>query len=173
MLQETHSTLKDEKNWCKQWRGKLFFSHGTSNSTGVLVGFREGLDYSVNKEVKDKNGRILILDVEIQGKPYLIINLYADNDQAGQLVTLTKLESLLGSFDINEEPKIILGGDFNIIFDTQLDADGGSPCLKVGTIQNLMDIISEYDLCDIFRVRNPDLQKFFLKTKDSVYTVLP
>ena len=33
------------------------------------------LDYSVNKEVKDNNGRILILDEEIQGKPYLITNL--------------------------------------------------------------------------------------------------
>ena len=165
MLQETHSTLNDEKNWHKQWRSKLFFSQGTSNSTGVLVGFRDGLDYSVNKEVKDNNGRILILDVEIQGKPYLIINLYADNDQAGQLVTLAKLESLLESFDINEERKIILEGDFNIIFDTHLDEDVGSPCLKVGTIQKLMDIISEYDLCDIFRVRNPDLRRFSWRQK--------
>ena len=49
MLQETHSTRDDEKNWRKQWRGKLFFSYRTSNSTGVLVGFREGLDYSVIK----------------------------------------------------------------------------------------------------------------------------
>ena len=165
MLQETRSTLNDEKNWRKQCCGNFFFSHGTSNSMGVLVGFREVLDYSVNKEVKDNNGRILILDVEIQGKPYLIINPYADNDQAGQLVTLAKLESLLKSFEINEEHKIILGGNFNIIFDTHLDADGGSPCLKVGTIQKLMDIISEYDLCDIFRVRNPDLCRFSWRQK--------
>ena len=144
ILQETHSTTHDEKNWSKQWRGKLFFSHGTSNSMGVLVGFRKGLDYSVNKEAKDNNGRILILDVEIQGKPYLIINLYADNDQAGQLVTLAKLESLLERIGIKEERKIILGGNFNIIFDKRLDADGGSPCLKVETIQKLMDIMSEY-----------------------------
>ena len=47
------------------------------------MGLSEGPEYSVNKEVNDNNGRILILDVEIQGKPYLIINLYADNDQAG------------------------------------------------------------------------------------------
>ena len=46
-LQETHSTPIDEESWCKQWRGKLCFSHGTSNSMGVLVGFREGLDYSL------------------------------------------------------------------------------------------------------------------------------
>ena len=165
MLQETHSTPIDEENWRKQWRGKLFFSHGTSNNTGVLVGFREGLDYSVNKEVRDNNGRILILDVKIQGKPYLIINLYGDNDQAGQVVTLAKLESLLESFDIKTERKIILGGDFNVIFDKRLDADRGSPCLKVGTIQKLMDILSEYDLCDIFRVHNSELRRFSWRHK--------
>ena len=109
LLQETHSTPNDEKNWRKQWLVKLLFSHGTSNSTGVLVGFRKGLDYSVNKQVKDNNGRISILDVEVQGKPYLIINHYADNDQAGQqLVTLAKLESLSESFVIKEECKKIL-----------------------------------------------------------------
>ena len=143
----------------------MYFSHGTSNSTGVLVGLMEGLDYSVNKEVKDNNGRILILDAEIQGKRYLIINLYADNDEAGQLVTFAKLESLLESFHIKEERKTILGGDFNIIFDKRLDADGGSPCLKVETIQKLIDIMSEYDLCAIFRVRNPELRRFSWRQK--------
>ena len=78
----------------------------------------------------------MILEVEIQGKPYLIVNLYADNDQAGKLVTIAKLENFLESFDIKEERKIILGDHFNIIFDERLDADGGSPCLKAGTIQN-------------------------------------
>ena len=73
VLQETRGTPNDEKNWRKQWRGKLFFSHGKSNSTGVLMGFREGLEYSVNKEANDNNGRILILDVAIQGKPYLTL----------------------------------------------------------------------------------------------------
>ena len=48
----------------------------------IVLRFSEGLEYSVNKEVNDNNGRILILDVEIQGKPYLIFNLYGDNDQA-------------------------------------------------------------------------------------------
>ena len=60
MLQEAHSTPVDEENWRKQWRGKLFFIHGTSNSTGDLVGFREDLGYSVNKEIIDNNDRILI-----------------------------------------------------------------------------------------------------------------
>ena len=38
-------------------------------------------------------------------------------------------------------------------------------CLKVGTIQKLMDIMSEYDLCDIFRVRNPESRRFSWRQK--------
>ena len=133
------------------------------------MGFREGLDYSVNKEVKDNNGRISILDVEVQGKPYLIINLYADNDEAGQLVTLAKLESLLESFDIKEECKIILGGNFNIIFDKHLDADGGSPCLKVGTIQKLMVLCQNMTSVTSFRSAIPNCIDF-LRDKNSAYT---
>ena len=53
MLQETHSTPNDDKNWRKQLPGKLIFSYGTSNRMGILVGFRECLEYSVNKEVND------------------------------------------------------------------------------------------------------------------------
>ena len=54
------------------------------------------------------------------------------------------LEILLESFDIKEDCKTVVGGDFNIIFDKHLDADGGSPCLKVGIIKKLMDIMSEW-----------------------------
>ena len=110
--------------------------------------------------------------MEIQGKPYLIINLHADNDQVGQLVTLAKLESLLESFDIKEESKIILGGGFNIIFDKSSDADGGSPCLKLGAFQKLVDIMSKYDLCDIFWVRNPKLRRFSWRQKLRLYSVV-
>ena len=68
MLQETHSTALVEQKWRNQWRGKMFFSHGTSNSTGVLICITEDLDCKVNNELHDKNGRILIIDTEIQKK---------------------------------------------------------------------------------------------------------
>ena len=37
-VQETYSRKEIENQWRKQWRGDLFFSHGTSHSKGVLVG---------------------------------------------------------------------------------------------------------------------------------------
>ena len=43
-LQETHSTLSCEENWKKESEGNLLFSHGTSNSTGVLIGFTKNFE---------------------------------------------------------------------------------------------------------------------------------
>ena len=72
-LQETHSMKQVENNWRKMWRGNFFFSHGDNRSRGVLIGVRDGLEFKINKEIKDQNGRILILDVDIQEEPYILI----------------------------------------------------------------------------------------------------
>ena len=38
-LQETHSSVKDEKIWNDEFGGQLFFSHGKTNSCGVAIAF--------------------------------------------------------------------------------------------------------------------------------------
>ena len=92
------------------WRGNFFFSHGDNRSRGVLIGVRDGLEFKINKEIKDQNGRILILDVDIQEEPYVLINYYANNDQAGQVKTLTELCDLLEKIEFKENTKVIWGG---------------------------------------------------------------
>ena len=39
--------------------------------------------------------------------------------------------------------------------DINLDAGGGSPKLKVKSVSKLLSMMSENDLCDIYRIRNP------------------
>ena len=36
-LQETHSTPQIERQWSSEWGGKIYFSHGTSESRGVCI----------------------------------------------------------------------------------------------------------------------------------------
>lgn len=43
-LQETYSTPEVENVWKYQWRGELFFGHGSEHSRGVLTLVKEGLD---------------------------------------------------------------------------------------------------------------------------------
>ena len=76
-LQETYSTKEIENQWRKQWRGELFFSHGTSRSKGVLVLVRENLDFKVKSTYTDDSGRFIFLDTLIQDSPFLLVNIYA------------------------------------------------------------------------------------------------
>ena len=81
-LQGTHSTKEVEKLWEYQWRHKIFYSHGTSNSRGVCIALRAGLDYKLlSPEVRDDHGRYLILHIEIQEVSYVFINYYALNNK--------------------------------------------------------------------------------------------
>ena len=59
-------------------------------------------------------------------------------------------------FNGNLDPKVILGGDFNFIMDKTLDAQGGTPHLKQASIAEITKIAEKHDLCDIFRIRNPE-----------------
>ena len=45
-------------------------------------------------------------------------------------------------------------------FDPKLDADGGTPKLKVNSLTQLEIIIEENDLCDIFGVQHPYVRRF-------------
>ena len=78
-LQETYSTLEVENIWKTQWQGKLFFSHGTNHSCGVMALVRSDLDFEVKSINVDNEGRYLITEAEVQGSAYLLVNIYAPN----------------------------------------------------------------------------------------------
>ena len=61
--------------------------------------------------------------------------------------------------------QIILGGDFNVTFEPNLDCSGGKPSVK-NSVKILEDIISKYDLTDIWRVRNPTKKRFTWRQKN-------
>ena len=84
-MQETHSSDKTGKQWEQLRRGSIRFSHGTTSSKGVLIAFSEGLEFNITKEVTDKNGRYIVLQVDIQGNLYVLINYYAPNLETQQV----------------------------------------------------------------------------------------
>ena len=93
--QETHSTVFDEKRWQDELKGKLFFSHGHSNFCGVAIGFLGNMNFNVLNKIQDNDGRILILDVQVDDAVFLLINLYKTNEECEQLNVLTTLYNFL------------------------------------------------------------------------------
>ena len=77
--QESYSTQEVENIWRKQWKGNMFFSHGSSHSRGVLVLVRDNLDFQLRSIKVDSQGRYVFLEVSIQDSPYFLLNIYAPN----------------------------------------------------------------------------------------------
>ena len=130
-LQECHSTTGTKNMWQHQWKDKMYFSHGTSNARGVCIAFRYGLEHKLLSDpITDSNGRYIILHIELQGLPYLFVNYYAPNRESDQVKVLREIKEKVGSLTLEEHVRHIWGGDWNMIFDTNLDAFGGHPTLK-------------------------------------------
>ena len=165
-LQETHSVLNLEKEWKFQWGGDIYFSHGTSNSTGCAIAFSKDFSVKIVNQSKDNDGRLLILEAIINDKKFLLINLYNANTESDQLTVLDVLTSKLDGLDLNASCIPIFGGDFNLIFDTSLDSSGGNPSLKKRSLAKLMNTMQNLDVTDIFRVRYPLLKRFTFHRKN-------
>ena len=103
----------------------------------------------------DNDGRVLILDATINGSDYLLINFYNANTEREQLTTIKNLNNLLKDFEDFHDKKVIFVGDFNLIFDKNLESAGGSLLLKKHSLSEIIKLNENFNLCDIWRVRNP------------------
>ena len=117
-LQETHSTPEAERKWEQEWGGKIFFSHGRSNSTGVaiLVKNSEGDAEIINVE-RDQVGRRIIVELKIRGTLIRFVNFYGPNKDD----TLFLEEMFKVAYSNNSTSNIIITGDFNAVMDNKLD----------------------------------------------------
>ena len=103
--------------------------------------------------------------MEIQGQPYVFINCYAPSSETRQVKIFRDISNHLADMDITSDYKYIFVGDWNLIFDASMDSFGEKAVLKCKTILQLTTIMSNYDLIDIWRVRNPTLRQFTWRRK--------
>ena len=137
----------------------------SSFKNSALIAFREGLNLKVISSHLNDNGRYVILKVEIQSSSFILINYYAPNKKGQQVQILTEISDILEKMELEEDTQLIWGGDFNSFFDCKLDADGGDPKLRIQSITKLVLIMSENDLCGIFRVHNPEMKCYTWRRK--------
>ena len=92
------------QKWNDDVQGQLYFSHGKANSCGVLTRFYGNINIVIKKQLNDKNGRILILDVTIDNNT---------NTEQHQLETPQNLSILLENYDNFYDKNVILAGETN------------------------------------------------------------
>ena len=135
-------------------------SHGGSNSCGVAILFRKGVDCVIHSKILDPLGRYIILKAAIKDKIYILINIYAPNKDKDITRFFNNLLTTLQNESLDEEENIIVGGDFNCPLNTLLDKKGGIMIPRKSVVASISCIQSELDLVDIWRVKNPSTKSY-------------
>ena len=78
-MKETNSSVKDEKQWSGNFKGEIFYSHGTTNFCSVAIAFLGSKSLEVVETKNDVQDRILLLDMKICDIELLLVNLYNGN----------------------------------------------------------------------------------------------
>ena len=74
-----HIRRKTEIYWKNEWGTEIVMLHDSSNSCGVVILFRKGVDCVIQIKILDPFGRYIILKAAINDKIYILINVYAPN----------------------------------------------------------------------------------------------
>ena len=153
IVQETHSSKEYEQIWQNQWKGQVYYSHGTNSARGVAIFVKQDIVGEITNIYCDSEGRLVMIDYLENDTKITIVGIYAPNQDSPNFFRNVQL--LLQQ---RSEMKIVIG-DFNLVLDVELD--------RLNTYSNnnkakevLEDLMENYSLQDVWRVRNPDVKQY-------------
>ena len=94
---------------------------------------RDQLDFKLLSSRVDDQGRYILLHAMIQDTPFLLINIYAPNKCAEQSEFFKSISNEIKTC-VTLDCSIVLGGDFNVTFDPELDGNS-VPILDISSKQ--------------------------------------
>ena len=146
LLQETHSSYTTNKIWENDWDGRAVWNSGTNFQCGVAI-LIKNKNVSTIETHQDTQGRILNVIIKLNNQKYQIVNIYAPTTPQQRPSFYFSIKNYL-----QPDIPLILGGDFNMVLDSSMNREGGtpSPTHNSGSIE-LCDIINEYQLLDALR----------------------
>ena len=101
----------------------------------------------------------MILDVKFDEANFVLVNIFNPNTKTEQVTTLFDVGKKLETINDLSHKHIVSAGDFNFFFDISLDSYGGKPTLKEKSIAKFIELKEKFDLCDIWRTRNPKTKR--------------
>lgn len=115
-LQETHLRTSEISRIKRAWVGHLFHSQYSDRARGAAILINKNIAFEPTNTLSDPNGRFVIVSGRLLHIPVVLACVYAptwDDDKF-----ISNFFSTLPSVDNHH---IIIGGDFNLVLDTDLD----------------------------------------------------
>lgn len=133
---------------------RIFSASFNSQARGVTMLVHESIPLQVNKVIKDKFGRYLIIQGNLLKQQIILANIYAPNtDDPNFFQNLFLILSTLPG-------KCVVAGDFNCALDPVKDKSSGAVESHIGSRVTIHHFMKEFNLIDIWREENPPDLKF-------------
>ena len=146
-LQDVHLESKMESYVKHEWGHMLYLSGKNSNSRGVMVLFNNNFEYEVGRVIRDTDGNYIILEVTIQGKKIILVNIYGPNDDKPQFYKEIKQKILT-----LENEQVIWCGDWNLVLDQDMDTENYVHINNPRARAVVLDFLLENNYVDAWRV---------------------
>ena len=154
-LIDTHSEKQTEHLWKNEWGGEAKFCSLNSQSRGVAILFKNSFEYSILNEVKDPKGNFLLLNIKIQDKEITLGAVYGPNTDDPIF-----FQNLRNKIDFMGNDTIILGGDWNVPLDYNMDTVNYRGKNNTKANQEVKSMMQNLDLVDVWREINTHDRKY-------------
>ena len=166
-LQETHLNDKEHEKLKRMGFTNLFFSsYKLGHRRGVAILISKQVNFEKISEIKDKEGRYVLVKGNIDGNIITLLNIYAPpGSDMGFFqkiidIIITKTEGLL-----------ICGGDLNIHLQPQLDSSSGKTYKTKSLYRKVNTLFKDVGLIDIWRELFPQRRDYtHYSAPHSIYT---
>ena len=154
-LQDVHIQRLQESYIKAEWGYYIYFSCFNNSSRGVMVLLNNNFKHKVERVNSDVNGNYIILDINIEGQKFTLVNLYGPNDDKPKFYK--EIRQKCNAF---QNDKTIICGDWNLVINRDLDTNNYLHINNPRARQEVLNMIDEEDFVDIYRVWNGNKREF-------------
>lgn len=152
LLPETHCVNADEgRSWCTDSGFYGVWSCGSTRSRGVATLARDYLMNNAHVVNINRDGRLVVVDIDVNNRPIRIVNVYAPNNHAERKAWLSSLDH----YFVTNKPTIF-GGDFNCVDSAITDKVGGNITYGDVGSDEIRALCTDFHLVDSYRHLHPD-----------------
>lgn len=161
LIQETHLSDLEHVKLRRDWVGQVFYSSFNSKSRGVAILLHKRLPFTLEKCIKDNEGRYVIISGFLYGERLILGCIYSPNTFEASFYS-----KLLADLSSDASPLVVLGGDMNACLEPELDQRPVKSTCPSRMGKAIKALCCDLNLYDTWRILNP-------KTRDYTFFSRP
>ncbi|CAI5636845.1 unnamed protein product [Oreochromis niloticus] len=149
-LQETHLSQEEHDKLKKfGYRNSYYSTCKKSRKRGVAILIKNSVNFECSKEIRDSEGRYIIVRGKLEGEAVTLINLYIPPESNQQNV-----KTLLTTVMSESEGTVLCAGDFNVVLDHRIDTTSTNGSKK-SLARMVNTFMKEQGMVDVWREHHP------------------